>query len=81
MTIPEALRGKAVDDPEFLLWQSDQLLEQAYMALNRCFRELGYDPDDDEEDVLKLLPVNRFNDLLVGWQGWREKHEDADHED
>ena len=80
-TIPEALRGKAVDDPEVLLWQSDRLLEQAYIALDRCFRVLGYDPDDDEDEITKLLPPDRFNDLLCAWQEWREKQEDADDED
>jgi hypothetical protein len=82
MTLPEKLRGKAIDDPEVLLWQSDRLLEQAFIALDRCFRQLCIDPDDaDDEDVTKLLPPERFNDLLVAWQEWREKQEDADGED
>jgi hypothetical protein len=74
---PDDLRGKAVDDPE----DEDRLLEQAYIALDRCFRQLCIDPDDDDEDVTKLLPPERFNDLLVAWQEWREKQEDADGED
>lgn len=64
--IPEALRGKAVDDPEVLLWMSDRLLEQACAALDRCFNELGY----DEEQIEELLS----GDLFDEWEAWREKH-------
>jgi hypothetical protein len=64
--IPEALRGKAVDDPEVLLWQSDRLLAEACAVLDRCFNELGY----DEEQIEELLS----GDLFDEWEAWRERH-------
>ena len=46
MKFQKALRGKDALDPEVLLWQSDRVLEQAYAALDRVFRKLGYDEED-----------------------------------
>lgn len=68
MTIPEALRGKDVEDPEVKLWLTDRLLQEACAALDRCFRELGY----DEEQIEELLS----GDLFDEWEEWREKHEE-----
>jgi hypothetical protein len=73
MKVPEWLRGKAVDDPEVLSWRYGYLLVQACRALDRCFRELGYDDDQ----IRELLP----DDLFEEWEEWREAQEDADDHD